>query len=211
MADKQPTITSANLPSAKPPVVDNIRGNEASSIPAPPVQDFPVISDDMIEARPLVAEGWENIKYKNPNLAGRWIYCSGGKGNTRFDEAQATGYRVAKDTDCEVPGVPYRDGAFRKGDVILMVMDRNRYIGALKYKEQQSLLLSGRRDRTNQIRPAIRDPRTGESVLPTRRGKLEFFEPGKAELDRLESENSPDVPQSRSDILSQTVRQLSQR
>jgi hypothetical protein len=205
-----PTVTSKNLPGAKPPAVDNLTGKEAQSILPPPAVDYAEIPDELIEARPLVDPGWAEIKWKNSNLSGRWVYCHGERGGLRFQEMRALGFRAAKDTDAEVPGVLFEDGVFRKGDTVLMVMDKSRYLGALKFKEEQSLIMAGRRKRSNQVRPAGKDPRTGEVVFHGKKGKLVFFEPNAEELEALESTDS-DTPQRRSDVLNSTISRLVNR
>jgi hypothetical protein len=187
----QKTMTSKNVPGAK----------------VSPLEQGLVVSDDQIKAIPLSAPGWQNVKWKNPVISGRWVNYVAQKGQ-RFEEAVGQGYLVVKDTDAEVPGVPFKDGAFRKGDLILMKMDRARYIGAIKYNEELSLRLAGVRRKSDQRRPATRDPRTGEAILHGKRGKLTFFEPGGKDLDLLENSESPDEPQARSDMLTETVKIL---
>ena len=192
--------------------MDNLPGHPAKAVepePATTAVTGNEIPESQIEARPLVDPGWSQPKWKKPGLVGRYCNYVAQKG-MRLEEALAQGFRVAKDTDCEVPGVSFRDGAFRKGDVLLLVIDRVRYIGALKYKEEVSLQLAGKRKMSRQVRPLMRDPRSGEPIGPQQRGKLEYFEPNKDELDALESQFGDEL-QTRSDVLTETVRRITGR
>jgi hypothetical protein len=125
-APNQPTITSQN------------------SAPRPPIQTVVEIPDDQIEARPLTLPGAFNIKLKNPNLSARGINFVAGRGQG-LTNAKVLGYRTATQADVAVaPGWSWLDGAFRMGDLLLMVMDKRKYVGAIKYNEQTSMQLGSR-------------------------------------------------------------------
>jgi len=80
----------------------------------------------------------------NPNLWPRWIFTD----RRRFAQAKAQGWRVAQKRDLK-PGyanlTPYEEEGGTKyinGDLILMLIDRKRYLGALRYKHQVAAALS---------------------------------------------------------------------
>lgn len=121
-----PAITSANLPA--PPVV---------------VQpEVTHVADADIIARPLTDPDFTKMTPKNPQHSLRWVnrvHGNSGRGG-RFDEAKASGFRPAllADVKEEVPSTMRKDGSIICGDLILMLMDRVSYVGALKYNEQQA-------------------------------------------------------------------------
>jgi hypothetical protein len=100
--------------------------------------------DDDIVARPMTLPDFVNVPLASPNLAARWIFTD----PRRFAQAKAQGWRVAKKTDVK-PGyaslTPYEEEGGTKyinGDLILMVIDRKIYLGALRYKHQVAAALS---------------------------------------------------------------------
>ena len=96
------------------------------------------LSEDIV-ARPLGAPDFANdVKpyLANPNLYPRWIFTD----RRRFSQACAQGWRVAKKSDLK-PGYarlnPFEAEGGTKyinGDLILMLIDRKIYLGALRYK-----------------------------------------------------------------------------
>lgn len=121
----------------------------------PPLEDMPVpqigmpaaeLGDDIV-AKPLAAPDFAmDIKpfLNNSNLWPRWIFTD----RRRYAQATAQGWRNCKMTDLK-PGYakisPYScEGGTKyiNGDLILMVIDRSRYLGALKYKHQVAANLS---------------------------------------------------------------------
>jgi hypothetical protein len=121
----QPTMTNASLiPPLEPPVVEN------PYVPAELAED--------ITARPLTLPDFVDVKLRNPRLSARWIFTD----RRRFAQAKAQGWRVARKEDLH-PNYeklnPYEEEGGTKyinGDLILMVIDRQIYLGALKYKHQ---------------------------------------------------------------------------
>jgi hypothetical protein len=134
-------------PQAKPPVPTM---TNASLIPQ--LEDVPLRGtfqraaelDDDIVARPMTLPDFVNVPLANPNLAPRWIFTD----RRRFAQAKAQGWRVAKKTDIK-PGyaklTPFEEEGGTKyvnGDLILMLIDRKIYLGALRYKHQVAAALS---------------------------------------------------------------------
>jgi len=93
------------------------------------------MADDIV-ARPLTLPDFVDVPLVNPGLVARWIFTD----RRRFSQAKAQGWRVAKKTDVK-PGYlsPYEEEGGTKyvnGDLVLMVIDRKIYLGALRYKHQ---------------------------------------------------------------------------
>lgn len=130
---EQPTITSKNVP--QPPVA--------------PQQAVTEYRD--IVAKPLGSPDFASMKHKNPNMSVRWVNCDVGEKHStmRFNMAQAQGF-VACTPDEVVTVLPngktnpcppalIKDGRVIYGDVILMKLPRNDYLGALKYNEERAI------------------------------------------------------------------------
>ena len=90
-----------------------------------------VLDSDEIVARPLTMPGVNGIKLKNPNIAIRWVECMA-RGGRNVELRKLAGFVVATPNDVEVPGIAFKDGVFRNGDVILMKIDRLAYLGSQK-------------------------------------------------------------------------------
>lgn len=125
---KQPVITSANLPASTP-----------ESTTQSPSQQSATLSDDQIVAKPLIDPDFTNLKPKNPNFCFRWVNRVAG-GGARFDKMKASGFRVAVYADVKdvIPEHFKKDGHIINGDLILTIIDRATYIGALKHNQQKA-------------------------------------------------------------------------
>jgi hypothetical protein len=100
--------------------------------------------DEDIVARPMTLPDFVNVPLANPNLAARWIFTD----KRRFAQAKAQGWRVAKKSDVKQGYAalsPFEEEGGTKyinGDLVLMVIDRKIYLGALRYKHQVAAALS---------------------------------------------------------------------
>lgn len=121
-------ITSANLPPTIPP-------GQTTATATPAVPSVSVDAD--IVARPLVSPDFTNIKPKNPAMSLRGINRLA-MGGQRFEEAKIQGFVVCKPSDIlEIPNtMTVKDNTVIYGDLIYMMMTREKYVGALKYNEQ---------------------------------------------------------------------------
>lgn len=143
--------------------------------------------DESIIAKPLVTPDFANIKSKNPNVSFRWIEFKAQDG-LRFSQAQAQGWTVATEADIVVDGVisPYRkDGGskFINGDIILMKMDRGRYLGALKHKHQVAAALNDASVlRTVTAKQTVSALENAGAAKGSNLGKMTVFTPGAADL-----------------------------
>lgn len=125
---KQPTITSKNLPPTVP-----------SSTTQSPSEQAQTLSDDQIVARPLIDPDFTNLKPKNPNYVFRWVNRVAG-GGSRFEKMKASGFRVAtySDVSGDVPEHFKKNNSIINGDLILTIISRELYVGALKHNEQKA-------------------------------------------------------------------------
>lgn len=109
---------------------------------APPHPDPLPVVDDAIVARPLVDPDFTNVQPRSPGVRLRWvnrIHGNEGRGG-RFEQAKASGFRPAtvNDIKTEISSHMKVNGSIIYGDLILMVIDRKLYDGALKFNEQQA-------------------------------------------------------------------------
>jgi len=143
--------------------------------------------DEDIVAKPLVTPDFANIKSKNPNVSFRWIEFKAQDG-LRFSQAQAQGWQVATEQDIVLDNVisPYRkDGGskFINGDIILMKMDRRRYLGALKHKHNVAAALNDASVlRTVTAKQTVAALESAGAAKAENLGKMSVFTPGAADL-----------------------------
>ena len=139
----------------------------------------PELAED-IKAIPLVSPDFTNPKPKNPNVQLRWIEFKA-KDGFRFHQAQAQGFSVATLSDLAEPqklAVYSREAGtkFINGDIILMKIDKARYLGALKYRFNQSAALSD-----PSVQQAVAKA-SAQAGVANARGKMTAFAPDAADL-----------------------------
>jgi hypothetical protein len=138
---------SVHLPPVnKPPVPTMTNASVIPPLEQGPAIDprfAPELAEDIV-AKPMILPDFVNVPLANPGLAARWIFTD----RRRFAQAKAQGWRVAQKRDVK-PGyqslTPFEEEGGTKyinGDLILMVIDRKIYLGALKYKHQVAAALS---------------------------------------------------------------------
>lgn len=165
---KPPTLTSANLPSSTP-----------NSVTTSPSQQHEMLSDDQIVAKPLIDPDFTNLKPKNPNYVFRWVNRVAGSG-ARFEKMKASGFRVANYNDVagEIPSHFKKDNAIINGDLILTIIDRKSYVGALKHNQEKAhkRLHKGFSMRTGQeqLKQALNEV-PGSAA---NKAKVKLYEPG---------------------------------
>lgn len=115
-----------------------------TSVPRTPQITAPEL-DEAIIAKPLVTPDFVDIRPKNPNVSFRWVEFKAQDG-MRLSQAQAQGWQTATQLDIADGSLsPFRrdnGSKFINGDLILMKMDRGRYLGAKKYKHQVAAALA---------------------------------------------------------------------
>ena len=126
-AKAPPTITSKNLPPVIPP---------PGTVEAAP----PVIDDDAdIVAKPLVSPDFTKLQPTNPAMCLRLVNRLA-LGGQRFEEARVQGFVVCKASDIKglTSIMTLKDGTVTYGDLIVMMMPRIDYIGAIKQNEMNA-------------------------------------------------------------------------
>ncbi len=196
----EPTITSKNLPpvqrpgavtTSPPPIIPGLKPSVEVAIPY-----------EQIEAKPLRAPNFINLKPKNPNLSLFWGNRAVGEKESglRYDQLIAMGFVPAKPEDVtSMEGLPCppsicRDGRIMYGDLILLKIPRESYVGALKWNEQNARLrvkkpgvaLSGD-SRDRQASDARMQP---SSTLNIPSSKVSTYVPALAETDAKTADNS---------------------
>jgi len=163
-----------------------------------------------IEAKPLRAPNFINLKSKNPNLSLFWGNRAVGEKESglRYDQLIAMGFVPAKPEDVtSMEGFPCppslaRDGRIMYGDLILLKIPRADYVGALKWNEQNARLRVKKPGVAIQGAGASRDI-GGEKVLkeasgrdaptnvmPSMGGKVQSYVPPLTEVDAKTADNS---------------------
>jgi hypothetical protein len=116
---------------------------------------------DSLVAEPLVLPNFINLQPSSPDIKFRYVNFSVGEKESgiRYSQMRAAGYVNAtlkdiKDFEKFPPEYQQSDGSIRIGDVILMKVDRSKYIGALKWKDDQARRLGRLRGTTGNVRDA---------------------------------------------------------
>src|SRR5882762_7320502 len=195
----EPTITTKNLPPTQQP--------KAFTTSPPPIPGLKpsveiAIPYEQIEAKPLRAPNFINLKHKNPNMALFWGNRAVGEKESglRYDQLIAMGFVPAKPEEVtsmegiSCPPSICRDGRIMYGDLILLKIPRADYVGALKWNEQNARLrmkkpgvtLEGGRSE-HQKDDARRQPIDALASLPK---KVSAYVPPLAEVDALTKDNT---------------------
>lgn len=149
----------------------------------PPQINAPEL-DAGIVARPLVGNEFLDPRPKNPAVIFRWIEHKARDG-FRYHQCLAQGYAVATEADIQNPEqlqVFNREGGtkFINGDLILMKIDRARYLGAIKHRVEQALYTSD-----PAVRQAIAKRAAQADLTPAAQAKIAVFAPGAADLKQV--------------------------
>ncbi len=191
-----PTLTSKNLPPSQQPG----RGLP----PTPPITASIEVAlpYDQIEAKPLRAPNFINLKPKNPNLSLFWGNRAVGEKESglRYDQLIAMGFVPARPEDVlsneglTCPPSICKDGRIMYGDLILLKIPRKDYIGALKWNEQNARLRVKKPGVTieggmteHQAADSRRQPVDALASLPK---KVSSYVPTLAETDALTRDNT---------------------
>jgi hypothetical protein len=169
-----PAVTSGNLPQPGSGVVTGTPAGRSAVVRTP----APLV------ARPLGGPEFTNVRWKNPEVTGRWVLRSdpGKNGSTlRFDQAQAQGFRVATPADADVPGLSPIENKYIVGDLILMCISKAIYDGAVLFNKEQAEFRANPRTVMQAARNELRyrnRPELGHEVATFVPGKGEADEPG---------------------------------
>lgn len=140
-------VTSVSQPSAHEPLADQVQ-----SVPKSELEDRfyelredEILLDETIIAKPIFINEAYKIKPKDKHYAFLWGHYgrSDRAGSARYSQLKAMGFQNASEDDllpkeqgghqAQVDG-----GKLMLGDVILMKMQRNRYLAHLKHNMQKS-------------------------------------------------------------------------
>lgn len=143
-----------------------------------------------IVARPLTSstDPFFSLRPKNPNVVFRGInYCvqtKDGPSYMRFEQAKAQGYVAATPADVQgaVPASLLKEGKIINGDLILMMIDKSTYRGALKWKDQQAIRATQATGQREQGDAEIKRA-AAETNMPGKLSrKLSTYAPSQSEL-----------------------------
>jgi hypothetical protein len=142
------------------------------------------LADDIV-ARPLMLPDFVNIKPKNPEIAFRWVNFKAGEGK-RFNEATFQGFLPATPDDCENHLGMAKDGRVINGDLMLMKIDRKKYLGALRYNNEavnRVVRKANRETVANQmLKEELGNASSNKATRPEHRGMIQTFTPSPAEV-----------------------------
>jgi hypothetical protein len=139
---KPPVVVAATPPPVKSPTPTITSKNLPPQIPPPGTVEVaaPVIDDDAdIVAKPLVSPDFTKLQPTNPAMCLRLVNRLA-LGGQRFEEARVQGFVVCKPSDVKnlTNIMTIKDGNITYGDLIVMMMPRVDYIGAIKQNEMNA-------------------------------------------------------------------------
>lgn len=169
-----PTVTSKNLPT--PPV--------AVAQPTKPSQVETFVPYEQIVAQPLIVPAAEQVKIKNRGCCYRWANRIAKEGES-LRRWLAAGFVMATTIDVDVPAGLVRNGQIINGDLVLIKINREKYIGALKYNEQRALARMSPASIERTGRSAIAQAAAEVNAPMNLRGKVRTFVPSDAETEAV--------------------------
>lgn len=139
-----------------------------------------------IVARPLELPNELDMKPVDPAKSLRWVQRVAG-GGMRYEQCLAMGFSNAKIEDIQnkflKDGASIKDGSIIRGDLILMIIDRARYEGALLWNHQSAVR---RVQRTALKNDAVRAGRTELNGLPNEvLKKINFYQPSAEDAEQI--------------------------
>jgi hypothetical protein len=180
-------IPTPNQVPANPPSAPQGKAFTNQTVPAPAKEDR-VIPYEEITAKPLTTPNFLDIQPKNKNMSVRWGNRSVGdkESKMRIHDLIARGFRPAKPDEVTlkdgsaIPESLVVNSQLVYGDLMLLIIPRTMYEGALKYNAQ-----------TAQLRVQRRGDNQGEErvLQQAARGKVKFYEPAGAEAEKTIHDN----------------------
>lgn len=166
------TITSAAIP--QPGSVPSV----TASAKAPEL-------NGAIVARPLVSPDFIGLKPKNPQHQFYWGNRLAG-GGLRLEELMSKGFALAKPEDVQnMKGVLEKEGRVCYGDLVLLKIDKNTYLGALLHNHNKATGRVSREQSAERGSKMIREE-VGKVGGSTNIGtKISSFVPSQADVDAL--------------------------
>jgi len=165
-----------------------------ATVPKPVEERY--IPDNEIVARPLTTPDFINMQPKNKNMKFRWGNRSVGdkESRLRINELIARGFRPAKPEDVEgwdkdpekskVPDSLVINGQILYGDLMLLIISRQAYDGAIKYNEQTAKM---------RVQKRGDNPEQETLLKKAAHGKVTFYEPPSGDTEKAlrDNENAP--------------------
>lgn len=165
-------ITSAN---ENPEPTPSIRALRRKAL-----EEGAFIHDEAIIAKPLTIPG-QNIKPARVGITLRWVNCRAGNG-LQFERMRICGFQVATDKDAKCLDIPFLNGAYHNGDVILMFIATSQYQAALKYNAELAMRRVGNNEILKQGKDHLNEALAG--ATPELKKKISAFAPTEAEIGR---------------------------
>lgn len=150
-----------------------------------------------IEAKPMHAPAFDQIRKKNQNIEIRWVnrFVNGATAPLmRYEQMLAMGWVPVKvnidaktgeasSPDVFIPiGCAIKDGCIQNYDVILMKIDRARYIGAMRYNNERVNKAVQRPGVIAGANENLKQDLAREGALGKSRGKVSTFIPGERDF-----------------------------
>lgn len=177
-----PAVTSKNVPTpGVPPLVPSQAAEVAKQAAAK-------LPDEDIVARPLVLPDYTDLRPRNPLLKFRWVNRVAGEGQ-RLYQMEAMGFVKVTSKDVvgpdgkPIPEYLIKNGQIVYGDLVLMKISREAYLGALKYNEQRAVDRISKAAFLKRAKKMVSEElsRVGSPATP----KITTFVPGQAETEAL--------------------------
>lgn len=140
--------------------------------------------DESIVAKPLVAAGIDNIVQKNKNVYLKWVNWQFQSG-IMYEMAKAKGFVNALVMDAEVPGVLFKDGVLKYGDLILMKIGLNIALSAQKADTLRAMNQSGAKQDAANHRRHLADALNEVGEPTALKAKIQAFTPSEKEASAL--------------------------
>lgn len=143
--------------------------------------------DDSIIARPLMMPEFLDLRPKNPAHTLRGVNLNHDKGSHYF-KMKTAGFVDATPEDVlmrdgsPIQGNYVKDNRVIYGDLIVMKIDRLKYLGALKYNALTARQRVSRNAIAQQGGKMLREELSGTSAPPELKAKIQTFVPSDAEV-----------------------------
>jgi hypothetical protein len=142
------------------------------------VTDVDVLADPNIQAVQLGEPDFVGIEPKNGNVAFRWVNRAF---EANYQKFIAMGFIPAVPSDCKhVPPHLVRDGHIVMNDLILMKIDRAKYLGKLKANAERALRVTRREEHLRAGQAEIM-----QNIPNEYRSKVSPFIPSEREIETL--------------------------
>src|SRR6266436_9318306 len=182
---KQPQAPAAQAFVPPAPATQSQPGITSANLPQQPAQAKAAPDIENIIARPLVDADFTKLKPKNPNVAFYWANRVADRGH-RVEDLRARGFEIATEQDVEIKkdNIMLKNGQIVRGDLILMKIDRVKYLGQLKYNRESADARVSRAANSARGRDELGSALREVGGLPQRyRGKIAIYSPNPTDVE----------------------------